>query len=195
MRTETEWRTWMFSVARRRTCCDADAEDIVQDMLLRFWVTFGVLPWEHTESQWARVVCQRWIRFRAAELWRRASIQHECALDELVQVASCCREGSENHLVEHAENQLLLQQVRQVLSPQQWRMLQLYLEGYTYEELAKQLGICCGTVKRQFARIRERMQPVLSTFWGCESELVGGGTNSDDDCPNFAEAENARGGG
>lgn len=163
MRTETEWRTWMFSAARRWTYCDADAEDIVQDVLLRFWVAFGVLPWEHAESQWARVVCQRWIRFRAAELRRSARPQREVALDEQVLAAPCHGEGSETFLIERAEHLLLFQRLEQTLSPQQSQMLRLYLDGYTYEEIAVQRGVCVGTVKRQFARIREKMKPVWNT--------------------------------
>ncbi|GIV05527.1 MAG: hypothetical protein KatS3mg016_1102 [Fimbriimonadales bacterium] len=42
MPTETAWRTWMFSVAMRWTHCTADAEDLVQEVLLRFWGAFGV---------------------------------------------------------------------------------------------------------------------------------------------------------
>lgn len=193
MRTETEWRTWMFSVARRWTCCDADAEDIVQDVLLRFWGAFGVLSWEHSDSQWARAVCQHWIRFRAAELWRRACMRHECALDELPQVPPCCGEGSETHLVAHTDYQLLLHDIAQVLSPQQWHMLQLYLEGYTYEEIAKQLGVCSGTVKRQFSRIRYKAQSVLSTFWRCEDELTKDGGGDDAENPVFPKNKNTQG--
>lgn len=194
MRTETEWRTWMFSVARRWTRNNADVEDTVQDVLLRFWAVFGVLPWEHGQPEWAQTVCRRWIRFRAAELNRRASVQREVPLDERIRCLPDDHCGSETSIVEHADNQLLLQRLAELLSPQQQEMLRLYLDGSTYPEIAHELNVCLGTVKRQFSRIHQKAQTVLSTFWGTESELMGGGVSADDDQPVFPLDQSAGGG-
>lgn len=96
----------------------------------------------------------------------------------------------------HTDYQLLLQDIARVLSPQQWHMLQMHLEGYTYEEIAKQLGVCSGTVKRQFSRIHYKAQSVLSTFWRCENELIiekidRGGDNAEN--PVFPKNKNTQG--
>jgi hypothetical protein len=80
-----------------------------------------------------------------------------------------------------------------MLSFQQQKMLRLYLNGYTYQEIAEQMHICVGTVKRQFSRIHQKAQTVLSTFWGSESELRGGGVNADDDQPADENAGDRRG--
>jgi RNA polymerase sigma-70 factor (ECF subfamily) len=184
----------MFSIARRWTHCAADAEDLLQDVLLRFWVAFGVLPWEHEQPEWVQAVCRRWVRFRAAELNRKASVQQEIPLGEEDCSSPCDHCGSETSIIEHVDNQLLLQQLTDLLSPQQQKMLRLYLDGYTYQEIARELNVCLGTVKRQFSRIHQKAQAVLSTFWGAESELRNGGNNADDGKPIFPLDENMGGG-
>lgn len=82
-----------------------------------------------------------------------------------------------------------------MLSFQQQKMLRLHLNGYTYQEIAEQMHIGVGTVKRQFSRIHQKAQAVLSTFWGSESELRNGGNNVDDGNSVFPLDENAGGGG
>ncbi len=193
MCTETEWRAWMLSVAQPLTRCAADAEDTVQEVLLQFWEVFGVLPWEYHPHQWARTVCRRWLRLRAIDWNRRASTQRNITLENWDAPLPEGHEGSETRLIEHAEMQLLRQRLEEQLSPQQQEMLHLYLEGYTYQEIARRLNVSVGTVKCQFCRMRQKAQTVLSTFWGVESELRGGGVDADDQ-PVFPLDENARGG-
>ncbi|GIV05544.1 MAG: hypothetical protein KatS3mg016_1119 [Fimbriimonadales bacterium] len=194
MCTETEWRAWMLFVAQPLTRCAADAEDIVQEVLLQFWEVFGVLPWEYHPHQWARTVCRRWLRLRTIDWNRRAPTQRNITLENWDAPLPEGHEGSETRLIEHAEMQLLRQRLEEQLSPQQQEMLHLYLEGYTYQEIARRLNVSVGTVKCQFCRMRQKAQTMLSTFWGAESELIGGGADVDDQ-PVFPLDESAGGGG
>ncbi|MCX7993849.1 MAG: sigma-70 family RNA polymerase sigma factor [Fimbriimonadales bacterium] len=172
----------MFSVARRLVCCDADAEDIVQDVLLRFWLMFDYLPWEHPATRRDQVICRRWIRFRAAELRRKAHCRWEIPFCELPLSTPCRAEERESYLLQEIETSLSLQQLKALLSPQQHLILSHYLSGDTHEEIARRLNVCVGTVKHQFFRIRHKAQAMMSTFSENKNELTsrGGETNAKD---------------
>lgn len=152
--TEEGWRAWLYRQARCYTHCADTAEDWVQETLLAFWQWFGLLPWEqvrHQEehSQRKRWCCQK-LRWLALDTYKRAYGRHEQLILEEVrpevwlvgaEVEAGCLE------------RLAIEQFAQSLPPYLQRIAVLYNAGYSYREIAEQIGVSVGTVQGYLGRI------------------------------------------
>lgn len=176
MRTEVEWRRSLLAVAQQWTENFSDAEDIVQEVLLRFWLSANLLPWEHSDEAFAKAACRRLIRFVASEFHRRKSKEPRLLSLEALAGDAIVYTPEESFL-DNLTCRQVLQQLYAVLSSRQRQVLALLEQGFTHSEISNIIGLHIGTVKRHHERICQKAAALMSTRMPFMSELVGVGGN------------------
>jgi RNA polymerase sigma factor (sigma-70 family) len=176
MRTEAEWRRWLLRLTQQWTTNFSDAEDIMQEALLRFRLSTNCLPWEHTDEAFAKAVCRCLIRFVASEFYRSKGKEPDLvSLDTLA--TDVLTYSPEESVLDDLACREFLQQLYTMLSPQQVQVLALLEQGYTHSEIGRLMGIHTGTVKRHYERICQKAVVLMSTKDYLSVELYIGGPN------------------
>lgn len=154
MPSEHEWCQWLLGYARRRCRCDDDAHDLVQETLIAFFVKHREhLPWEWPNPIEAQCHALRLLRDKYAEYCRRQ--RGACSYEELAATVPDPAQ-SEEALYEQMHDAQLLALLTTRLSPRQQTVLNLLREGYEQHEIAEQMHISLGAVKRYLHLIRRK---------------------------------------
>lgn len=141
----------LASYARRLMSGSADADDLVQDTMLRCWAARHRFQPGSNFAAWARTVMRN--SFLSGR--RRARFQADLpeeALDRLLGVASTQEQAMELRDAERALAELSVEHRTAVV---------LASQGMTVEEAAAQLGIAEGTYKSRVARARARLRRLI----------------------------------
>lgn len=155
--------------ARRRTLCRADADDLLQDTLLRAFVGFRTFqPGTNLRAWLFRIMYNQWIsghrakQARVPEVWVGAGTDHESFSQPQRHSASGL--SAEAEFFETIPETM----VRAALAalPDGFAEVVFYadVEGYTYVEIASILGIPAGTVMSRAHRARGRLRLALSAL-------------------------------
>lgn len=148
-------------VARFRKAL-VDSEDLAQEGLLGLLSAARHYESGSTEFSAFAYVC---IRRRMLSAVRKASRQKDRPLsdilweEELENFPSEKEDGSDpaHLLLRREEEEQLLSQLRETLTDLEYHVLILYLAAYTYEELARKLGVSTKTVDNALQRVRKKM--------------------------------------
>lgn len=178
MRSEHEWRRWLYALSSRLVGNRDAVEDIVQEVLVKFWQTFDILPWQHPTPSYAKAICYRFVRSEAVQYYRTLSRQVKTVSLELIHNAVLTYDPQEE-LIEQSTAATWLNNLLPSLSPQQRIILSLLREGYTFAEVSHRMKISVGAVKQQVHRIRQKAIEILSTTSRGSSELSSGGARND----------------
>jgi RNA polymerase sigma-70 factor (ECF subfamily) len=163
----------MQGVARRLTCNDTDAEDIVAETVARAWRAHGGLKNEAAFRPWIfRILHNTFVSER-----RRVAARGEVAFfhseDEDADDAhfSIFEQMHQPFLLwfSNPEQQFLDKILREDLEralcslPEHYRVVVVLsdLEEFTYAEIAQTLDIPVGTVRSRLARARSALQQIL----------------------------------
>jgi RNA polymerase sigma-70 factor (family 1) len=123
------------------------AEEIVQDVFLKLWFQRKNLTEIRSLESWLFTITKN------LTLNCLKKIGHEWTAREKWVKENDLSENNTDHKILNAENQQLLHQAIQQLSPQQQQVYKLAKEqGLSYEAIGKQLDISTGTVKTHMAR-------------------------------------------
>ncbi|HUG77596.1 MAG TPA: RNA polymerase sigma factor [Burkholderiales bacterium] len=153
---------YLHRLAWRFTGNSADAEDLVQDVLLKLYPLTAELAAIEAPRPWlARVLYREYIdlvRRRARRpMEQTAGTQGEDPLDAVPATA----DGPEQ-LAERAQWQERLQSALERLNPGQRAVLTMHdIEGYSLEELEGVLETPLGTLKSRLHRARARLRELL----------------------------------
>jgi RNA polymerase sigma factor (sigma-70 family) len=124
---------------------DRDAEDCVQDALVRAWAKLGALREPAAFQGWL-------IRIVARRCFRRSRW-----LARLLPVTA-----APVRVVSGAEEQFEVEQALALLAPRQRAVMHLTIvEGYTDSEIAGSLGITAASVRSHRRKARERLRGAL----------------------------------
>lgn len=142
-------RPRLVAIARRITGCPSDAEDVVQDSLLKIWRNVHRLDAGRPFLPWASVVVRHVAidhvraEARARDLARRA---------ERPLPAACPFATVDDRLAaeDRARDLGGLDEDRQLLT---W----IHIDGDTIAQVSRRLGVPNGTVKSRSARARSRL--------------------------------------
>ena len=147
-----------YNLARWLTRNDQDAEDVVQEAFLRALRFFGSFRGGDGRSWLLAIVrnaCYDWLQ-------RRAGPDQMMAFDEEIHAPQAAADDPEHLLLQRADRQI----VRRALEalPPVWREVLILreLEGLSYKEIARVVGIPVGTVMSRLARARTRLQQQLT---------------------------------
>jgi RNA polymerase sigma-70 factor (ECF subfamily) len=152
-------RGWLMSQALKLCRNETDAEDLVQETLLRF-----VKAFEDREPLPDRSTCVSWLTTTLSNLFnsqcRKQQVRKQHASDPvLAERAGLAPEQSVASEFNVPPEQLARAVSR--LSPDKQATFELYGKGKKYREIASALGIQVGTVSKRLHDIREQLGKLL----------------------------------
>lgn len=139
----------VFRVALSRTGNYNDAEDITQEVFLKYiQKNKGYEDWEHIKA-WLIRVTSNLSKNLVNSAWHR----HTAPLEDGMDVGG-----------EPPENSEILEAVQKL--PEKYReIIRLhYLKGYRVEEISKQLNLNESTVKTRLSRGRKKLREIIGMF-------------------------------
>lgn len=142
----------VFRIALARTGNHSDAEDITQEVFLKYiQKNKGYADWEHIKA-WLIQVTSNLSKNLVTSAWSR----HTAPLEEGVEAK-----------VEMPDYSDILEAVEKL--PEQYReIIRLhYLKGYRVEEISKKLDMKESTVKTRLSRGRKKLRDILGVFLIC----------------------------
>ena len=148
----------LFAVALRYMRSRPDAEDCLQEAMLKIYRSLSLFKQNSSFSTWAYRIT---VNVCLDELRRRKNAVQ--SLDDMTdaQMPQDDRDRPEDT----AEKGELARNVRQAIGelPEDMRTVILLrdVEGYTYEEISQLTGAAEGTVKSRISRARERLRQVF----------------------------------
>ncbi|MBX7452250.1 sigma-70 family RNA polymerase sigma factor [Mycolicibacterium sp. 3033] len=153
--------------ARRRTLCRADADDLVQDTLMRAFIGFHTFEPETNFRAWLfRIMYNQWVttyrakQSRAQEVWIGTGADHDLSAE--IQTRHAATASAEDVYLEAVP----AADVRSALAtlPAGFAEVLYYadIEGHTYAETAAILGVPMGTVMSRIHRARRRLRLALA---------------------------------
>jgi RNA polymerase sigma-70 factor, ECF subfamily len=163
------YQDMVFTTAARITGNDAQAQDIAQEVFLKAYGQFDQLRTSATAGGWLKTVATRLAlnhlsRYR--KRWRFFSeLQHEDATDEESgpQVEFPAADDVLAEL-EAQQRDALIERALQELPPHQRVPLVLYhFEAFSYEQIARELGVSLAKVKTDIFRGRAALLRAMGT--------------------------------
>lgn len=167
----------LVRAARRRTLCRADADDLLQDTLLRAFVGFQTFqPGTNLRAWLFRIMYNQWISGHRAKqarvplVWIGTGADHESLVQ--IQRHTGGARSAEAELLETMPET----KVRAALAalPDGFAEVVFYADiaGYTCAETAAILGIPAGTVMSRIHRARRRLRLALAEQPACDAAKV-----------------------
>lgn len=160
--------------ARRLTASRFDAEDLVQETLLKAYNGFHTFEGGSNMQAWLfRIMRNTWITgYRSRQ---RKPVEQLCEdftdaqLSTGMRHASTDTQSAENQALADLPDDAIVAALRAI--PQTYRTVVYYadVEGYAYREIASLMGTPIGTVMSRLARGRARLRELLADVadeWG-----------------------------
>jgi RNA polymerase sigma-70 factor (ECF subfamily) len=155
---------YLYRLAWRFTGSVADAEDLVQDVLLKLYPrTQEMLAIQKLRPWLARVLYHQYVdsvrqRARSPVLQLVADGDGE---DDPLEKVPTTTDGPEEHAERSGLRDLILAALRQ-LNPEQRAVVTMHdVEGYSLEELETMLETPLGTLKSRLHRARQRLRALI----------------------------------
>ncbi|AGB26548.1 RNA polymerase sigma factor, sigma-70 family [Mycobacterium sp. JS623] len=154
--------------ARRLARSGTDAEDLLQDALLHAYAGFGTFKEGSNLKAWLfRILYNRWVSAYRAKQCRPAEVPVDGLTErDLADSAARLQPGQHRSAEAEVLDALPHNEITAAMKalPEGFRTV-VYLadiQGYTYAETAKILGIPHGTVMSRAARGRQRLRVALA---------------------------------
>jgi RNA polymerase sigma factor (sigma-70 family) len=156
---------YLYRLAWRFTGSVADAEDLVQDVLLKLYPrTQEMLAIQRLRPWLARVLYHQYVdsvRQRARSPIKEFAADGE-GDDDPMDTFPTETEGPEQHAERSGLRQHILAALRQLNAEQRAVVAMHDIEGYSLEELETILETPLGTLKSRLHRARQRLRAMLS---------------------------------
>jgi len=156
---------YLYRLAWRFTGSVADAEDLVQDVLLKLFPrTEEMLGIQRLRPWLARVLYHHYVdsvRKRARSPILELVVDADSEDDPLDNVPAAT-EGPEEHAERTVTRERILEALRQLNAEQRAVVAMHDVEGYSLEELETMLETPLGTLKSRLHRARRRLRSLLS---------------------------------
>jgi RNA polymerase sigma-70 factor (ECF subfamily) len=152
----------VFNLAIRMTGDPEEAADVSQETFLRVHRYCARFRGQSSLKTWiyrVTVNCCR-SRFRRNQTWRTRILSG--SLERVEQVPDT-RRGPEDRTVARDRGEAVMRALQRLPSPFREAVVLRDLEGLTYEEVARVLGIRIGTVRSRIARGRDRLRTLLES--------------------------------
>lgn len=142
--------------ARRLTHCDADAEDLVQETLLRAYLGFHTFKEGTNLKAWLfRILYHRWVSVHRAKQSRPQEAALELAAERGVQ-------STESTVLDKLPDGDIANAMSTLPDGFAEALFYVFVEGYTYAETAALLDLPLGTVMSRVSRGRKRLRIALA---------------------------------
>ena len=148
-----------FNYARWLTRNDADAEDVVQDAVVRAFRFFSSVRTDNARSWLFTIVRRTWYARLAQPGNRIPSIEY----DEVTDRRSDEVPRMDELLIRREQAERVRRAVEQLPAEFREVIVLRELEGLSYKEIATVVNVPLGTVMSRLSRARERLIPLLDT--------------------------------
>ncbi len=155
-----QYRDWLLGQARNLCRNPADADDLVQETLMRFMTYFldRPLPVERA--------CGAWLAHTRNHLFvdqcRRRQVRSRASQDPHLRNEVVEAHAHASTLASEAVTPELFSQAMQRLSPKLRETVELHSRGKTYQESAALLGVQIGTIAKRLHDARASLREYLS---------------------------------
>jgi len=148
-----KYADYVFNIALRATHHHEDAQEITQDVFVAVHHNLGRFRFESGFKTWIyRIAVNMTINYLKRESKHRDVVEY----DDTLGASSVRPEVYGRADQEHREN--LIQKLLDALTPEQRVCVILRnIEGLTYEEISRELGVNLNTVRSRLKRAREKL--------------------------------------
>lgn len=143
----------LFKVAYLYCANEADRQDLIQDILIQLWQSFGRFDGRSRFSTWMYRVA-----LNVAISWRRGQSRRLQNSVPLTEAALQNRLMDERPEETPMEMRLLLGQLLERLGEFDRALILLYLEGHDHDAIGDILGITNTNVATRMSRIKQRLR-------------------------------------
>ena len=161
----------LFVQARQLTGNAADAEDLVQETLVRAYDRFDTLRAEETVKAWLHTILRHLFINDYHRKGRGLQPLSVGLAEEMDRYGITAPDASpEGIVLGRMESRALLQAVAAL--PKRYReiLVSADMQGLTYQQIADRLGLPVGTVRSRLSRARQRVQRSLYAWRGKASD-------------------------
>jgi RNA polymerase sigma-70 factor (ECF subfamily) len=147
----------LFKVAYLYCANEADRQDLMQDILIQLWRSFGRFDGRSRFSTWMYRVS-----LNVAISWRRARRRHVEGAVPLTDIALEKRLIVEQSPEASMEVRVLLAELLQKLDGMDRALALLYLDGYDHADIGETLGITITNVATRLSRIKQKLRRAIA---------------------------------
>ena len=150
----------MYAVALRMCANREDAQDCLQEAMLRVYRAIGSFKGESSFSTWVYRITMN----TCLDELRRRKNKQSASLDDLLDegwAPADDRSSPEKHAVRAETARVLRETIRELPEDMRAAVVLRDIQGYTYEEIAQMLEINVGTIKSRISRGREKLREKL----------------------------------
>ena len=150
----------MYAVALRMCANREDAQDCLQEAMLRAYRAIGNFKGESSFSTWAYRITMN----TCLDELRRRKNKQSASLDDLLDegwAPADDRSSPEKHALRAETARALHQTIRELPEDMRAAVVLRDIQGYSYEEIAQILDINVGTIKSRISRGREKLREKL----------------------------------
>lgn len=156
-------RAWLLAQARNLCRNETDAEDLVQETLLRFLRTF-----EDVEQFPNEASCAKWLVTTLTHLFydqcRRRKVQGQGANEPMLNEETVAApEPSARPVYDMISDEQFSQAIHS-LSPKVRATFEMHAAGQKYQDIARSQGIPVGTVAKRLHDARAKLREFLLPF-------------------------------
>ena len=150
----------MYAVALRMCANREDAQDCLQEAMLRVYRAIGSFKGESSFSTWVYRITMN----TCLDELRRKKNRQSSSLDDLLDegwAPADDRSSPEKHAMRAETARVLHETIRELPEDMRAAVVLRDIQGYSYEEIAKILDINVGTIKSRISRGREKLREKL----------------------------------
>ncbi len=151
----------MYSVALRMCANSDDAQDCLQDAMLRIYKALPNFKGQSSFSTWAYRITMN----TCLDDMRRKKVRQASSLDALLDLGWSPTDEDdtpERHLSNTELRRELSRAIQSLPEDMRAAVVLRDVQGFSYEEIANMLNANVGTVKSRISRGREKLRDILS---------------------------------
>jgi RNA polymerase sigma factor (sigma-70 family) len=139
----------IYKVCRMYAFCEADRQDLFQEVIIQLWRAFPKFKGQSKFSTWL---------YRVAINTAITSLRKQTHFIKTCEPAILPQHLDENTSYEEEEQLKLLYQAIEQLNQVEKAITMLYMEDKTYEEMEDILGISQGNLRTKMNRIKDKIR-------------------------------------
>lgn len=150
----------MYAVALRMCANREDAQDCLQDAMLRVYRSIGGFKGQSSFSTWVYRITMN----TCLDELRRRKTRSAASLDNMLEGGWAPTDGGngpEKQAVASEQRRVLNSAIAELPEDMRSAIVLRDVQGFSYEEIADMLGVNIGTIKSRISRGREKLRQIL----------------------------------
>ena len=151
----------MYAVALRMFANREDAQDCLQEAMLRIYRAIGSFKGQSSFSTWVYRITMN----TCLDELRRKKNRPSTSLDNLLDQGWSPSDGDnvpEHRAIQAETRKALVGAIRELPEDMRAAIVLRDMQGYSYDEIARMLDVNVGTIKSRISRGREKLREKLS---------------------------------